>query len=121
MARQSDAFYDDGTELSPLDSIAHILAQIASNTGDGAGGGGVGVLTVQKSWVRHSILLNNSAQVIPAGAFYQYTVLTGTAGDGAMSGLPAGYSDFSQVPITSGFTITANSASTVAVVWWTKT
>lgn len=73
------------------------------------------------SWVRHSILLSASAQAIPNGAIYQYSVLTGTASDGTMSGLPAGYSDSSIVPVTTGFTITAAAASTVAVVWFTAT
>lgn len=80
---------------------------------------GGGIPLTPPTWVRHSALLSASAQVIPAGAIYQYSVLTGTAGDGTMTGLPAGYSDSSQTAIATGFTITAAAASTVAVVWFT--
>lgn len=73
-------------------------------------------------WVRHSVSLGASAsQAIPSGAIYQYSVLTGTAGDGTMTGLPAGYSDSSVVPIVTGFTVTTASASSAAVVWFTAT
>jgi len=106
--------------LSDGDVIRLILQSLTGGTPPSPSGGGT-IPVAPASWVRHSVLLNNSAQAIPAGAFYQYSVLTGTAGDGTMTGLSAGYSDASPVPITTGFTITAASASTVAVVWFTAT
>lgn len=106
-------------KLSIEDAVKLILLGFFGTTPPSGGGSGTGGV-IPASWVRHSVLLNDSAQAIPAGAFYQYSVLTGTAGDGTMTGLPAGYSDSSPVPITTGFTITAAAASTAAVVWWTQ-
>lgn len=77
---------------------------------------------VPASWVRHSAnLVASGTQAIPAGAFYQYSIITGTAGDGTMTGLPAGYSDSSPVPIVTGFTITMDNPGTAKVVWFTAT
>lgn len=104
--------------LAIEEAVKLLLLQFTGGTAPSGGGSG-GLPIVPSSFVRHSILLNNSAQAIPAGAFYQYSVLTGTASDGTMSGLPAGYSDASPVPVTTGFTITAAAASTAAVVWFT--
>lgn len=75
---------------------------------------------VSGAWVRHSANVSAGTQAIPAGAIYQYSIITGTGGDGTMTGLPAGYSDSSPVPITTGFTLTADAASTAKVVWFTR-
>lgn len=78
--------------------------------------------TTPSKWVRHSIsLAAGETQAIPDGAIYQYSIFTGTGGDGTMTNLPAGYSDGSPFPIVTGFTLTMNTPGTAAVVWFTAT
>lgn len=80
------------------------------------------LLTVPAKWVRHSANLSASGtQAIPDGALYSYSIITGTGGDGTMTGLPAGYSDWSTVPIATGFTLTMDNPGTAKVVWFTAT
>lgn len=79
--------------------------------------------TTASKWVRHSQDIGASGTVVfPDGCIYSYVIVTGTAGDGTMTGLPAGFSDSSQgFPIVTGFTLTTASASSAKAVWFTAT
>lgn len=56
----------------------------------------------------------SGTQAIPIGAKgYSFSVITGTAGDGTVTGMPAGYSQGDPNTLVAGFTLTTQSASSV--------
>lgn len=74
MGRQSNAYYDDGSQLSPLDSEKHIFAQIAAYLGRLVGISG-------NDQIPHA----GGIPVVPAGGVERTFTLTAATGNGSVS------------------------------------
>lgn len=105
-------------DLSIEDAVKLLLLGFFGTTAPSGGGGGLPVVPTAQTVTRHSVLLSASPQLIPTGAKgYGFTVITGTASDGTVSGLPAGFSQSDANTLAAGFTVTAAAASTCFVYW----